>query len=70
MKHLRSSRRLVKMWHRREKSTIDQVVSAGTIGDSKGTGGRTHSALTASGLVVEEQVRKAWHPSAVGLAVF
>ena len=68
MKDLLSSRRLIKMWHRREKATIDHVV--GTTGDPKGAVGTTHSAFTASGLAVEDQVRKAWCPNPAGIAVF
>ena len=68
MKRLRSSRQLMKMWHRREKVTIDHLVR--TIGDSKSTAGTTHSAFTASGLAVEDQVRKAWRPCPMGLAIF
>ncbi len=68
MKRLRSSRHLIKMWHRREKSTIDHVV--GATGKAKGIAGTTHSAFTSSGLAVEDQVRKAWRPSLEGLAIF
>ena len=68
MKQLRSSRHLIKMWQRREKATIDHLVVA--TGDAKGAAGTTHSAFTASGLAVEDQVRKAWRPSSVGLAIF
>jgi hypothetical protein len=68
MKRLRSSRQLIKMWHRREKVTIDHVVR--TIGDPKSTAATTHSAFTSSGLAVEDQVRKAWRPCPVGLAIF
>ena len=68
MKHPRSSRHLIKMWHRREKATIDHLVRA--IGDTKSAAATTHSAFTASGLAIEDQVRKAWHPSPVGLAIF
>jgi hypothetical protein len=69
MKHLRSSRRLLlKKWHRREKATIDHLVN---VVDTKGeTGGRTHSPMTSTGLIVEEQVRKAWQPYGFGLAMF
>jgi hypothetical protein len=56
------------MWHRREKATIDHLVRA--IGDTKSAAATTHSAFTASGLAIEDQVRKAWHPSPVGLAIF
>ncbi len=68
MKQLRSSRRLIKMWHRREKATIEH--DARTIGEPKGATGTTHSAFTASGLAVEEQIRKACRPSPGGLAIF
>ncbi len=68
MKDLRSSRRLIKMWHRREKATIDHLVH--TAVEAKGAAGTTHSAFTSSGLAVEDQVRKAWRPSSVGLAIF
>jgi hypothetical protein len=68
MKDLRSSRRLLKIWHRREKATIDHLV--GSLGDPKAGTGTVHSPMTASGLVVEEQVRKAWQPYGIGLPIF
>ena len=69
MKDLRSARRLFKIWHRRDKAMIDHLV--GSVGGGKGdTAARTHSPMTSSGLVVEEQVRKAWQPCGVGLPVF
>lgn len=68
MKQLRSSRHLIKMWHRREKSTIDHLVR--TVNPGEPASGTTHSAFTASGLAVEDQVRKAWQPVSVGLAMF
>jgi hypothetical protein len=68
MKRLRSSRHLIKMWHRREKVTIDYLVRS--IGDPKSTAGTTHSAFTATGLAVEDQVRKVCIPTAVGLPIF
>jgi len=69
MKQLRSSRHLIKMWHRREKSTIDHLVRH--IGaDGKSLAATTHSPFTASGLAVEDQVRKAWQPISTGLAMF
>jgi len=67
MKQRLSSRRLIKMWHRREKATIDRLV--GAAGGAK-TATTTHSAFTASGLAVEDQVRKAWHPNPAGIAIF
>ena len=68
MKQLSSSRHLRKMWHRREKSTIDHLVRS--LGDAKISSATTHSAFTASGLAIEEQVRKAWQPCSAGLAMF
>ena len=68
MKRLRSSRQLIKMWHRREKVTIDHLVR--TVSDVKTPVGTTHSPFTSSGLAVEDQVRKAWRPSPMGLAIF
>jgi hypothetical protein len=57
------------MWHRREKSTIDHLVRH--IGaDGKSLAATTHSPFTASGLAVEDQVRKAWQPISTGLAMF
>ena len=67
MKQPLSSRHLIKMWHRGEKATIDHLVR--TLRDRKNTE-TIHSAFTASGLSVEDQVRKAWRPPAVGLAMF
>jgi hypothetical protein len=69
MKQLRSSRQLIKMWHRREKSTIDHLVrDVGAL--PKEAAGTMHSAFTASGLAIEDQVRKAWRPYGAGLAMF
>ena len=68
MKNLRSPRRLLRLWHRREKVTIDHLVD--TLGDAKTAARSAHSAFTSSGHAIEDQVRKAWRPSGVGLAVF
>jgi hypothetical protein len=68
MKDLRSSRRLIQKWHRREKATLDHLIS--TVGIVETATGRIHPALTASGLAVEDQVRKAWAPAQVGLPIF
>ena len=52
----------------REKATIDHLVRAVYLKvDEKGT---THAPITASGLSVEDQVRKEWHPGLGGLALF
>ena len=69
MKQLRSSRHLIKMWHRREKATIAQAARA-VGGEAKAGSGAKHSAFTPSGLAVEDQVRKAWQPCSAGLAMF
>jgi hypothetical protein len=68
MRNLRSPRRLIRMWHRREKATIDHLVQ--TLGDTSGVDRAAHSAFTPSGHAIEDQVRKAWRPSGAGLAVF
>jgi hypothetical protein len=68
MKQPRSSRHLVKSWHRHDKAMIDHLVRS--IGTVKSAVGTTHSAFTASGLSIEEQIRKNWHPGPLGLAIF
>jgi hypothetical protein len=68
MKQQRSSRNLIKMWHRRDKATIDHLVRAKR--RAKDASPTAHSAFTASGLAIEEQVRKTWRPYPVGLAMF
>jgi hypothetical protein len=69
MKQLRSSRHLIRMWHRREKATIDQVARAVGL-EPKAAASTMHSAFTASGLAIEDQIRKAWQPGPRGLAIF
>ena len=62
------SRRRTRRRHVREKATIDHLVRAVySKADERGT---THPPVTASGLSVEEQVRKQWHPGLGGLALF
>lgn len=69
MKQQRSSRHLIRMWHRHEKATIDHLVRS--IGpEPKSPDATLHSAFTATGLAVEDQVRKAWRPPSAGLAMF
>jgi hypothetical protein len=69
MKQLRSSRHLIRMWHRREKATIDHL--ARTIGARATPATPTiHSAFTPSGLAIEDQLRKIWQPTPLGLAMF
>src|ERR1700730_4924345 len=63
-----SSKRRTRRRHVREKATIDHLVRAVySKADERGT---THPPVTASGLSVEEQVRKQWHPGLGGLALF
>jgi hypothetical protein len=69
MKETQTSRRLMKKWHVHEKAMIDHLVGSIGGGASCATA-RVHSAVTKSGLFVEEQVRKAWQPSVGGLAMF
>ena len=69
MNQLRSSRHLIRMWHRREKATIAQVARAVGL-EPKPASGTIHSAFTPSGLAIEDQVRKAWQPCPAGLAMF
>ena len=70
MKQLRSSRHLIKIWHRREKATIDHLVRSIGGGEPQSAETTMHSPFTASGLAVEDQVRKAWRPPSAGLAMF
>jgi hypothetical protein len=60
------SRRRTKRRHVREKATIDHLVRA-VFEKTKGT---VHTPFTLSGLSVEEQIRKEWHPGMGGLALF
>jgi hypothetical protein len=68
MKDPLSTRRLIRTWHKHEKATIDHLV--GVLGKPKTVSGTVHSPTTDTGLVVEEQVRKAWRPAGVGLPIF
>jgi hypothetical protein len=62
------ARRRMRRRHVREKATIDHLVRVFGKADGRGT---IHAAVTASGLSVEEQVRKEWHPGmGGGLALF
>jgi hypothetical protein len=55
--------------HVREKATIDHLVDE--VYEKKSIDGHTvHSSTTATGLPVEEQVRKEWDPSNGGLPIF
>lgn len=63
-----SPRRLVQKWHRRDKSTADQL--ADPTGKTTEGSGRTHSPTTSTGLSVEQQIRKTWTPNGGGLPIF
>jgi hypothetical protein len=63
-----SSRRRAQRRHLHDKSVIDHLVRF--VHDQSNNGRKVHAPLTASGLTVEGQVRKVWHRSFVGLALF
>ncbi|MBV9863211.1 MAG: hypothetical protein JO267_13805 [Alphaproteobacteria bacterium] len=65
----RGIRRRTRKWHVGEKAVIDHLVRGGA-GEKPHAEGRVHPAFTASGLLVEEQVRKAGNRSQFGLAIF
>jgi len=56
--------------HVREKATIDHLVDEVYEKKSPDDGHTVHSSTTATGLPVEEQVRKEWDPSKGGLPIF
>ena len=62
------SRRRTRKRHVREEATIDHLVRA--VYSKAHERGTTHSPITETGLSVEEQVRKEWHPGPGGLAIF
>ncbi|MGE0260200.1 MAG: hypothetical protein AB7H71_10180 [Alphaproteobacteria bacterium] len=72
MKQVRSSRQvppqIIENWHRHEEALIDHLVRLLTEPSSRY--GFHHSAFTATGLPIEEQIRKRWRPDATGLAIF
>jgi hypothetical protein len=70
MKQLRSSRHLIRMWHRREKAAIGHVAGAGAAAPKATSTGTMHSAFTSTGLSIEDQVRKAANRIMGGLALF
>jgi hypothetical protein len=53
MKDLRSSRRLLKIWHRREKATIDHLV--GSLAGPNAASGKVHSPMTSSGRLLQSE---------------
>ena len=72
MKQVRASRQVprqvIENWHCHEKATIDHLVRLLTEPNSRY--GTPHSAFTSTGLPIEDQIRKAWRPDSMGLAMF
>ena len=72
MKQVHSSRQVpehvIASWHCQEEATIDHLVRL--LNEPNGRFGNAHSAFTATGLAIEDQIRKAWRPDSVGLAMF
>ena len=72
MKQVRSSRQVppqtIESWHCHDEATIDHLVRLLTEPNSRF--GNAHSAFTAAGLPIEDQVRKTWRPDLMGLAMF
>jgi hypothetical protein len=56
-------------WHISEEATIDHLVRSLAFEEPE-VDTRSHAAVTASGLCVEEQVRKTWNNRVIGLAIF
>ena len=56
-------------WHVMEAATIDHLVRSLAPGEPH-LDIRLHEAMTATGLCVEEQVRKTWNNPVIGLAIF
>ena len=68
MKQVRSSRQVIESWQCHEEATIDHLVRLLTEPNSRY--GIAHSAFTSTGLPIEDQIRKAWRPETLGLAMF
>jgi hypothetical protein len=72
MEQVRSPRQvppqIIESWYCCEKATIDHLVRLVTEPNSRY--GNAHSAFTSTGLVIEDQIRKAWRPESRGLAMF
>ena len=56
-------------WHVSEEATIEHLVRSLAFVEPQ-IDSRLHDAVTASGLCVEEQVRKTWNNPVIGLAIF
>ena len=68
MSQVQSSRQAIEKWHRHEEATIEHLVRLLTEPNSRY--GVVHSAFTPTGLPIEDQIRKAWRPETLGLAMF
>ncbi len=72
MKQVPSSRQvphqMIESWHCHEEAMIDHLVRLLTEPNSRY--GTSHSAFTSTGLPIEDQIRKAWRPDSMGLAMF
>ena len=56
-------------WHVNEEATIDHIVRSLAFEEPE-IDNRLHDAMTATGLCVEDQVRKTWNNPVIGLAIF
>jgi len=72
MKQVHSSRQVppqeIESWHCHDEATIDHLVRL--VIEPNSHFGTVHSAFTAAGLPIEDQVRKTWRPDSMGLAMF
>ncbi len=72
MKQVYSSRQVppqpVENWHCQDEAMIDHLVRL--LMEPNSRYGTPHSAFTSTGLPIEEQIRKAWRPDSMGLAMF
>jgi hypothetical protein len=59
----------LRKWHIGEAATIDHLVRSLPL-EEPHVDNRVHEPITASGLCVEDQVRKTWNNPIVGLAIF
>jgi hypothetical protein len=65
----RSAETRFRKWHIGEEATIEHLVRTLPL-EAPHVENRVHDAVTASGLCVEDQVRKTWNNPIVGLAIF
>jgi hypothetical protein len=69
MAAMRSVEARFRKWHVGEEATIAHLVRSLAPEESQ-IDYRVHEAVTATGLSVEDQVRKTWNNPVVGLAIF